>query len=176
MTVGPERSTGITSVRRALAALSPWFARRDRLRIVMDHLDKTKEYLHRHYLRGGRKDAEGKIIHEPFEVCLHKILRSDNDFLHDHPGSYFGLILAGVYREHTPEGVFTRRPGYIRVRSKHTLHRLEIIDGPVWTLFVFLNRPAGTDSDWYFLVNGKRVHQAEHLDDEPISTSGSSLK
>ncbi len=129
----------------------------------MDHLDPAREYLLRHYIRGGQKDAAGEIIHKRFEICLHKILRSDNDFLHDHPGSYASLILAGSYREHTPEGVFHRRPGHFRVRSRHTLHRLELVNGPVWTLFLFLNRPRGVESDWYFLVNGKRIHQLEHL-------------
>ncbi len=148
-----------------LERLTPWFARRGLLRIIPDRFVAGRDYLLRHYLSGGRKDAEGKLVHARFEVCLHKILVSDISAMHSHPGSYLSLILSGVYKEHTPDGVFTRRPGHFRVRAKTSWHRLEIVDGPVWTLFVFLNRKPGTDeSDWYFLSGGRPVHQLQYLE------------
>lgn len=151
-------------MRQVLERLSLWFAARGKRRLIMDHVDPTKEYLYRTYLFGGERDKQGKLIHRRWEVCLHKILRSDDDGLHNHPGAYFSLILAGSYREHTPDGVFVRRPGHMRVRGKRSLHRLEIVDGPVWTLFVFLNRPPGK-SRWQFLVNGRLVPHRIHLNE-----------
>ena len=152
-------------LRDILECLSPWFARRGKLRVIPDRFNPGVDYLGRHYIRGGDKDAAGEIIHRRFEVCLHKIMVSDISALHNHPGAYGSLILAGVYDEHTPDGVFRRRPGHFRIRAKDSWHRLEIVDGPVWTLFIFLNREPGTDeSDWYFRVNGKRVHQRLYLE------------
>ncbi len=140
--------------------LLDWIASHLTKRVIMDHVDSSREYLHRYYLAGGRRDSLGNLIHQRWEICLHKILCSDDDFLHTHPSSYFSLILAGSYREHTPEGAFIRRPGHMRVRSRHSLHRLELIDGPVYTLFVFLNR---TQDKWGFLVDGKIVPHEVHL-------------
>jgi hypothetical protein len=140
--------------------LLEWVARRLPTRVIMDHVDPSREYLHRSYLLGGSRDVDGKLIHRRFEVCLHKILCSDDDWLHSHPSAFFSLILAGSYREHTPEGAFVRRPGHMRVRSRYSLHRLELIDGPVYTLFAFLNR---TQDGWGFLVDGKIVPHEVHL-------------
>lgn len=129
-----------------------------RRRIIMDHVCPSEEYMHRHYLY-GKPDGEN---HGRLEVCLHKILRSDDDWLHNHPSSYLSIILAGSYLEHTPSGAYLRRPGHIRVRGRDSLHRLELVNGPVWTIFVMLQRTPGP-SEWGFLVNGRMVPHETHL-------------
>lgn len=136
-----------------------------RLRVIPDHLNPDIEYMVRGYLLGGGLDEAGEVIHSRFELCLHKILVSDDDYLHNHSAAYFSLIVAGSYREHTLEGVFLRRPGHMRVRSRHTFHRIEIVDGPVWTIFAFLNRDP-VDDNWGFLVDGKVVPHEIHLGED----------
>lgn len=88
-----------------------------------------------------------------FNVYLHCILRSDDDrALHDHPWWNLSIILSGSYREVMPDftgapTIFTRiadlatrsrvlRPGSVRLRAPSDSHRLEVVDGPVWTLFI----------------------------------------
>lgn len=70
-------------------------------------------------------------------VYLHEILRDDDDrALHDHPWDNVSLLLAGSYREITPEGTFVRQPGDVIHRTATTLHRLELIDSkPCISLF-----------------------------------------
>ena len=48
----------------------------------------------------------------PFNIFLHKILKSDLGDLHDHYWSYFTIILKGGYWETTENGRFWRGPGY----------------------------------------------------------------
>jgi len=70
-------------------------------------------------------------------VYLHHILRDDDDrALHDHPWDNVSLLLAGRYREITPEGAFVREPGSVVPRKATDSHRLELIDDkPVISLF-----------------------------------------
>lgn len=63
-------------------------------------------------------------------VYLHWILRDDDDrALHDHPWANTSYLIAGRYREITPEGSFIREPGSLITRQATDLHRLELIDG-----------------------------------------------
>lgn len=78
-----------------------------------------------------------------FNVYLHHFMRSDDDrALHDHPWWNVSVLLEGEYREHTPEGVFLRRPGAFYARRAVAAHRVELLEGedgrlvPVWTLFI----------------------------------------
>lgn len=78
-----------------------------------------------------------------FNVYLHLFLRSDDDrALHDHPWANLSLLLRGRYLEHTiAAGGIERRQelaaGDWRLRpSGRFAHRIELIDGPCWTLFV----------------------------------------
>ena len=59
-----------------------------RRHIVMDRVN-NEPYLERYYL--FLKDRK----HFPFNVFLHKFLKSDPDDLHDHPWPYFTVILKG---------------------------------------------------------------------------------
>lgn len=78
-----------------------------------------------------------------FNLYLHYFTRSDDDrALHDHPWSNFSYLLEGTYKEHTIRagGInYTHQfnSGDFRFRLFGSLaHRIELTDGPVWTLFV----------------------------------------
>lgn len=79
------------------------------------------------------------IPHNRFlNVYLHKFVGSDDDrALHDHPWWNCSVILAGSYREHLPGGVSRIRNTFdIVCRPAHFTHRVEILTGTVWTLFI----------------------------------------
>ena len=86
------------------------------------------EYMRRYYLSHGRGP----------QTRFHQILADDPDrYWHDHPWDYTTRLLSGAgYIEHTPSGAVSYRPGDVLVRKAGQLHRLELIDGPVWTYFV----------------------------------------
>ncbi len=76
-------------------------------------------------------------------VYLHCFLRSDDDrALHDHPWANLSVLLSGRYAEHTiaAGGIHQRRvieAGAVRLRSSGRFaHRIELIDGACWTLFI----------------------------------------
>ena len=73
-----------------------------------------------------------------FNVYLHQFLHDDDDrALHDHPWVNVSVLLRGRYREVLAEGrVRLRRPWCPVFRRATTAHRVELIDGPVWTLFL----------------------------------------
>lgn len=75
-------------------------------------------------------------------VYLHHFLRSDDDrALHDHPWWNISFLLRGRYVEHTIRdggiSVRTERSaGQFKLRSAKSAHRIELVDGPCWTLFI----------------------------------------
>ena len=77
-----------------------------------------------------------------FNVYLHHFLRSDDDrALHDHPWWNLSVLLSGRYVEHTISagGVHVkteRRAGQRKFRAASAAHRIELVDGPCWTLFI----------------------------------------
>lgn len=77
-----------------------------------------------------------------FNVYLHHFLRSDDDrALHDHPWWNLSIILEGRYVEHTIDagGInrkVVRYAGDLKFRSASAAHRIELDDGPCWTLFI----------------------------------------
>jgi len=127
-----------------------------RYRLIPDRRT-GEDYMHRYYL--FLKDRSWF----PFNVTLHKIVKSDDPIFHDHPWSYMTIILKGGYWEHTP--VFNnegkkiaefqqwRGPGSIIKRSAGDYHWLELEqDKPATTLFFM-----GTQKrDWGFLVDKTR--------------------
>jgi len=67
---------------------------------------------------------------------LHCVNRSDDDrALHDHPWINISIILRGQYREVYADRAVIRKPGDIVFRWGSTAHRLEVVEGPVWSLF-----------------------------------------
>jgi hypothetical protein len=78
-----------------------------------------------------------------FNVYLHQFMRSDDDrALHDHPWMNCSVLLRGCYVEHTIDaGGINRRSfrmaGDVVVRrSGRMAHRVELVDGPCWTVFI----------------------------------------
>ena len=124
-----------------------------RRRIVMDRVN-DEPYLERYYL--FLKDRQ----RFPFNVFLHKFLKSDPDDLHDHPWPYATLILKGGYWETTPEGRFWRSPGHFRVCKANSLHRIEL-DPSVecWTVFM----PGPKQREWGFIKNGTWTQWEKYL-------------
>jgi hypothetical protein len=65
----------------------------------------------------------------------HEILRSDPDRdFHDHPWDFTSKLLTGAYLEVTPAGEQAFEAGDVIIRRARDLHRLVVLDGPVWTM------------------------------------------
>lgn len=114
----------------------------------------------RHYMRRHHLDTHTRI---------HELLVDDpgRDY-HDHPWDYTTRILHGSYREHTPAGTTDHHPGAVLHRRAEQPHRLELLDGPVLTLFVAgpVRRRWGfhTDHGW---VHWRDYDEAGHIEAAP---------
>ena len=135
-----------------------------RKRIIMDR-GSEEPYLERYYI--FLKDRTWF----PFNVFLHKFLKSDPDDVHDHPWPYATLILRGGYWEWTPrfnskgekigELANWRGPGHFRVSKATSYHRIEIDPNvECWTMFM----PGPQKREWGFLVNNKWIHNEKYLE------------
>lgn len=77
-----------------------------------------------------------------FNIYLHRFLRSDDDrALHDHPWVNVSYLLDGAYTEVTiaKGGVHHRvryLAGDLKFRRPSYAHRVELTDGPCWSLFI----------------------------------------
>jgi len=134
-----------------------------RKRIVMDRVE-NEPYLERYYLFLRERERF------PFNVFLHKFLKSDPDDVHDHPWPYATLILKGGYWEWIPhfdtvgrktgEYQVWRGPGHFRVSKANSFHRIELDpDITAWTLFM----PGPKQRDWGFLVQNKWIQWEQYL-------------
>jgi len=134
-----------------------------RKRIVMDRVE-NEPYLERYYvfLRERKRF--------PFNVFLHKFLKSDPDDVHDHPWPYATLVLKGGYWEWIPhfdtvgrkigEYQVWRGPGHFRVSKARSFHRIELDpDITAWTLFM----PGPKQREWGFLVRNQWIQWEEYL-------------
>jgi hypothetical protein len=145
-----------------------WFLnlleRMGRKRIVMDR-QSNEPYLERYYV--FLKDR--KLF--PFNVFLHKFLKSDPDDVHDHPWPYATLILKGGYYEWLPqfdhnghkiaEICVWRGPGHFRVCSADSFHRIELDPNvECWTMFM----PGPQKREWGFLVNNNWIQHEKYLE------------
>ena len=141
-----------------------------RKRIVYDRVD-NEPYLERYYV--FLKDRK----RFPFNVFLHKFLKSDPDDVHDHPWPYATLILRGGYYEWIPqfnskgekiaEMAMWRAPGHFRVSSARSYHRIELDpDVACWTLFM----PGPKQRDWGFLVKNVWVQWDQYLENRKAKT------
>ena len=125
-----------------------------RYRIINDRIDQ-EPYLERYYL--FLKDRKSF----PFNIFLHKFLKSDPDDLHDHPWSYRTFILAGGYWEHTEDGKFWKGPFTYMYRPATSYHRIELDKNkpPCWTLFM----PGKKVRDWGFKTEKGWVSSEQYL-------------
>ena len=137
--------------------------RRGRKRIIMDRID-NEPYLERYYVFLTDRTRF------PFNVFLHKFLKSDPDDVHDHPWPYATLILKGGYWEWVPkfndlgekigEVPHWRKPGHFRTCSANSFHRIELDPNVTcWTLFM----PGPHKREWGFLVNNKWIKHDAYL-------------
>ena len=86
------------------------------------------DYLHRWYIIPKNKF---------FNIYLHKFLKSDDDrALHDHPWFSLSFLLKGEIREHQYANVRYIPRFWPIFRSAKFAHRIEVIKGPVMTLFI----------------------------------------
>jgi hypothetical protein len=134
-----------------------------RHRVIMDR-QSNEPYLERYYV--FLKDRTWF----PFNIFVHKFLKSDPDHLHDHPWSYFTLILKGGYYEWVPyydkdnnkmtEICKWRGPGHFRVCKATSYHRIDLNpDITAWTLFI----PGPQKREWGFMVRNKWIHNNDYL-------------
>ena len=139
------------------------FKRLGRYRVIMDRLD-GEPYLERYYVFLRDRDRF------PFNIFVHKFLKSDPDDVHDHPWPFATLILKGGYWEWRPQfdaqGKKTGEiakwcgPGSFRTAQATTYHRIELDpDITCWTLFM----PGAKQRDWGFLVKNKWIQWEEYL-------------
>jgi len=134
-----------------------------RKRIVMDRVE-NEPYLERYYLFLRERERF------PFNVFLHKFLKSDPDDVHDHPWPYATLILKGGYWEWIPhfdtvgrkigEYQVWRGPGHFRISKANSFHRIELDpDITAWTLFM----PGPKQREWGFMVRNQWIQWEEYL-------------
>lgn len=145
-----------------------WLERHGRKRIIMDR-ECNEPYLERYYV--FLKDRK----RFPFNVFIHKFLKSDPDDVHDHPWPYATLILKGGYYEHVP--IFNsdkwiigykrywRGPGHFRICSPNSYHRIELHpEITAWTMFM----PGPQLREWGFLVGKfekqRWIHNEKYLE------------
>lgn len=104
-----------------------------------------------------------------FSVRLHHILKSDEDRgWHDHPWDFLSILLTNGYTEHRPDiaygGFLYNMRAYIPQftlvsRWAEDRHRLELTDGPVWTLVFTGPRRR----EWGFIDSrGQWTHYSKH--------------
>ena len=134
-----------------------------RYRLIPDRRT-GEDYMHRYYL--FLKDRSWF----PFNVTLHKIVKSDDPIFHDHPWPYMTIVLGGGYWEHTPifdakgnkiaEKQVWRGPGSIIIRRANEYHWLELdwMIGYATTLFFM----GPQQREWGFLSNNKKTKWIKH--------------
>lgn len=72
-----------------------------------------------------------------FNIYLHKITGNDEDrALHDHPWHSVSFLLKGRLKEILKNKVRYPKRFLPIFRSAKMAHRLEVVDSPVWTLFI----------------------------------------
>jgi hypothetical protein len=99
----------------------------------------------------------------PFNIFIHKFLKSDEEDVHDHPWSFFHIIISGGYWEHLPEDnnnldlgfkKIWREPGHYKYVDASYIHRVELARDKndkliqPWTIFI----PFKQKFDWGFWI------------------------
>lgn len=138
-------------IRDSFTSIMKYF---NRHRIILDR-ENGEPYLERFYL--FLKDR-GNF---PFNIFLHRFLKSDPDDLHDHPWNYRTFILYGGYWEHTEECKEWKGPFSYIYSDANRLHRLEL-DKDVdycWTLFI----PGKKHRDWGFKTNSGWIQNEKYI-------------
>ena len=100
-----------------------------RYRLINDRIDK-KPYLERYHLFLIDRQSF------PFNIFLHKFLKSDPDDLHDHPWDFISIILWGGYWEYyyEPKVQFNRTEDYEQSKDESKNENLKLNDYEKYTL------------------------------------------
>lgn len=119
---------------------------------------------------------ESNETKDSWRLHIHRFVRSDADReLHSHPWrAAVSLILAGGYEEEHRVGasVIRRvvRPGMLNAIFADTFHRVDLLDGECWSLFLsgpvvqswgFWSRATGAFTPWREFVASKGEKPAE---------------
>ena len=130
---------------------------KNRKRVIMDRgpswpdYDRAEPFMIRYYPLFRKRPKWF-----PFNIFVHKILKSDLGDLHDHYWSYITVILAGGYVETNEKGSYIRKPGYIGFRKADDRHSLKLNDGkPAWTL-LFVGPKKKTKSHAKYLKSSQK--------------------
>jgi hypothetical protein len=146
-----------------------------RQRIILDRVSQ-EPYLERYYV--FLKDRNWF----PFNIFLHRFLKSDPLAHHDHPWNYTTIVLSGGYWEYVPryndeenitgEKKLWRGPGHIRRCKAERYHRIEIEPGiDCWTMFI----PGKKCREWGFLDHDgswQRQHWVHNEEYIMVRTNG----
>ena len=123
-----------------------------RYRLIPDRRTGA-EYMHRYYIFLKNRSWF------PFNITLHKRVQSDDPVFHDHPWSFFTIIIKGGYYEWTPifndkgdkigELAKWRGAGSIIKHKSTDFHWLELEMGKPATTLFFMGKQT---RDWGFLA------------------------
>lgn len=104
-------------------------------------------------------------------VYLHRILKNDEaDNMHDHPFCSTSVMLKGIVREVLETHERLLYPGSITYRHATEKHRLEVVEGPAWSLFITGQK----EREWGFVdENGTWHHHSKLIEEDG---NGSALK
>jgi len=149
----------------------------NRKRIIKERTHDTntdEDYLVRYYL--FLKGSSGQEIRKwPFNVFLHKFIKSDEAYFHNHPWGYATMILSGGYIEHIPiktdekgeqghtfrDCPVKRNPFSINVHDAEHKHWIELNnEQPCWTLFFPLKK---STKKWGFFPHMTKSKEKEHF-------------
>ena len=126
----------------------------ERYRIIQDRIE-DEPYLERFYIfLRNRK-------YFPFNIFIHRFLKSDPDDLHDHPWAFASIILFGGYWEYTENEKNWRGPLSFRYASANTFHRIEL-DKNIpycWTIFI----PFMSTRDWGFKTTNGWINYQDYF-------------
>ncbi len=105
-----------------------------------------------------------------FNVYVHRFLRSDDDRAeHTHPWANCSWLLDGTYLEWQHGVPIRRKVGDVVFRrSGHIQHRVELTDGPCWT--VFFTGPRY--KEWHFVCPQGLVHWERFVDSRDSGSIG----
>lgn len=128
-----------------------------RYRLIYDRIDKSP-YLERYYIfLKNRKDF-------PFNIFIHKFLKSDPDDMHDHPWCFISIPIYPGYWEYLENNkkAIWRGPFNLKYASANTFHRVELHKdyNYCWSIFI-----SGKQiRDWGFKTDNGWINNEKYLD------------
>ena len=146
---------------------------REDTRRLNPRLSKTDQSKLDEYLTAIR-EVERKLqrrenwIDVPKPKTSDKVIKGDDDHVHDHPWGYFTLILSGGYYETVydaltgKEETIWRHPGFYQKVGSNHVHKITLKKdaSTCWTLFI----PFRKEKKWGFMVKKKDQEALEWID------------